>query len=327
MSVFNDIVKIKKHKLKSFQKEINALRNGFVNDKIIDECKGLPYNELKLKITVILSMAILSEKDLDKISNSLNPWWEPLQNAAKLFIIIIILYLGYKLTTFYYLADRVYPKVFENTASFSDGSVIRGGLFENVSMIREHTDSGDVLLEDKILDWLIMRSKKTSFDSSIWTSDETLYRELKMFYRDFEGNILLQEFKKVPFSIESIYMSALRVAGIKNIKIDLSLPKNLTNKYAPFLLFIDIKNPPLLFFSVTDGQNYWNIKNYLAISGALKGEQITFSPNNMPDNNSKAIWNKNGHITKPTSVKLSKNESLPSKDSFIIKNLNTAFAE
>jgi hypothetical protein len=148
-----------------------------------------------------------------------------------------------------------------------------------------------------------------------------------MFYRDFEGNILLQEFKKVPFSIESIYMSALRVAGIKNIKIDLSLPKNLTNKYAPFLLFIDIKNPPLLFFSVTDGQNYWNIKNYLAISGALKGEQITFSPNNMPDNNSKAIWNKNGHITKPTSVKLSKNESLPSKDSFIIKNLNTAFAE
>ena len=139
-----------------------------------------------------------------------------------------------------------------------------------------------------------------------------------MFYRDFEGNVLLQEFKEVPFSIESIYMSALRVAGIKNIKIDLSLPKDLTNKYAPFLLFKYI-NSPLLFFSVTDGQNYWNIKNHLAISGVLKEEQIKFSPNNMTDNNSKAIWDKDDHITKPTLVKLSKNGSFLSNKYYIIK--------
>ena len=321
------IINTPKRKLRALKRELDVYRPGMLSESQLTELKNLPNKEYKKKLLIYLNAQYFKPNEIKELTEKMFPWWEPLQNAAKLFIIIIILYLGYKLTTFYYLADRVYPKVFENTASFSDGTVIRGGLFENVSMIREHTDSGDVLLEDKILDWLIMRSKKTSFDSSIWTSDETLYRELKMFYRDFEGNILLQEFKKVPFSIESIYMSALRVAGIKNIKIDLSLPKNLTNKYAPFLLFIDIKNPPLLFFSVTDGQNYWNIKNYLAISGALKGEQITFSPNNMPDNNSKAIWNKNGHITKPTSVKLSKNESLPSKDSFIIKNLNTAFAE
>jgi hypothetical protein len=321
------IINTPKRKLRALKRELDVYRPGMFSESQLTELKNLPNKEYKKKLLIYLNAQYFKPNEIKELTEKMFPWWEPLQNAAKLFIIIIILYLGYKLTTFYYLADRVYPKVFENTASFSDGTVIRGGLFENVSMIREHTDSGDVLLEDKILDWLIMRSKKTSFDSSIWTSDETLYRELKMFYRDFEGNILLQEFKKVPFSIESIYMSALRVAGIKNIKIDLSLPKNLTNKYAPFLLFIDIKNPPLLFFSVTDGQNYWNIKNYLAISGALKGEQITFSPNNMPDNNSKAIWNKNGHITKPTSVKLSKNESLPSKDSFIIKNLNTAFAE
>lgn len=321
------IINTPKRKLRALKRELDVYRPGMFSESQLTELKNLSNKEYKKKLLIYLNAQYFKPNEIKELTEKMFPWWEPLQNAAKLFIIIIILYLGYKLTTFYYLADRVYPKVFENTASFSDGTVIRGGLFENVSMIREHTDSGDVLLEDKILDWLIMRSKKTSFDSSIWTSDETLYRELKMFYRDFEGNILLQEFKKVPFSIESIYMSALRVAGIKNIKIDLSLPKNLTNKYAPFLLFIDIKNPPLLFFSVTDGQNYWNIKNYLAISGALKGEQITFSPNNMPDNNSKAIWNKNGHITKPTSVKLSKNESLPSKDSFIIKNLNTAFAE
>jgi hypothetical protein len=137
---------------------------------------------------------------------------------------------------------------------------------------------------------------------------------------------LLQEFKKVPFSIENIYMSALRVAGMKNIKIDLSLPKNLTNNYAPFLLFKDIY-PPLLFFSVTDGQNYWNIKNYLAISGALKEEQIKFSPNDLPDNNSKVIWDKDANITKPTSKKLSKNASFPSDKYYIIKDLNKAFAE
>jgi hypothetical protein len=236
------------------------------------------------------------------------------------------LYLGYSLTTFYCIADRVYPKVFEYNASFSDGTFKNIGLFDNVSMIHKSTDSGNVLLEDKIFDWLLMRNKKTSFDSNVWTADERLYQELKMFYRDFEGNVLLQEFKKVPFSIENIYVSALRVAGMKNIKIDLSLPKNLTNNYAPFLLFKDI-NPPLFFFSVTDGQNYWNIKSYFAISGTLKEEQIKFSPNNMPDNNSKVIWDKDANLTLPSSKKLSKNASFPSNKYYIIKDLNKAFAE
>jgi len=320
------IINTPKRKLRALKRELDVYRPGMFSESQLTELKNLPNKEYKKKLLIYLNAQYFKPNEIKELTEKMFPWWEPLQNAAKLFIIIIVLYLGFKLTTFYYLADRVYPKVFENTASFSDGTVIRGGLFENVSMIREHTDSGDVLLEDKLLDWLLLRSKKTSFDSSVWTSDETLYRELKMFYRDFEGNVLLQEFKEVPFSIESIYMSALRVAGMKNIKIDLSLPKDLTNKYAPFLLFKYI-NSPLLFFSVTDGQNYWNIKNHLAISGVLKEEQIKFSPNNMTDNNSKAIWDKDDHITKPTLVKLSKNGSFLSNKYYIIKDLNKAYAE
>ena len=320
------IINTPKRKLRALKRELDVYRPGMFSESQLIELKNLSNKEYKKKLLIYLNMAMLQPDQIKELTEKMFPWWEPLQKAAKVFIIIFALYLGYSLTTFYCIADRVYPKVFEYNASFSDGTFKNIGLFDNVSMIREHTDSGDVLLEDKLLDWLLMRSKKTSFDSSVWTADERLYQELKMFYRDFEGNVLLQEFKKVPFSIENIYMSALRVAGMKNIKIDLSLPKNLTNNYAPFLLFKDI-NPPLFFFSVTDGQNYWNIKNYFAISGTLKEEQIKFSPNNMPDNNSKVIWDKDANLTLPSSKKLSKNASFPSDKYYIIKDLNKAFAE
>lgn len=322
------IINTPKRKLRTLKRELDVYRPGMFSESQMTELKNLSNNEYKKKLLIYLNMAMLQPDQIKESTEKMFPWWEPLQKATKVFIIIFALYLGYSLTIFYFIADRVYPKVFEYNASFSDGTFKNIGLFDNVSMISKSTDSGNVLLEDKIFDWLLMRSKKTSFDSSVWTADKRLYQELKMFYRDFEGNVLLQEFKKVPFSIENIYMSALRVAGMKNIKIDLSLPKNLINAYAPFLLFkgkgID---PPLLYFSVTDGQNYWNIINSPDISRVPNGAQIIFSSNSLPDNNSKVIWDKDAHLTLPSLKKLSKNTSVPSVKSYIIKNLDKPFAE
>ena len=322
------IINTPKRKLRALKRELDVYRPGMFSESQLTELKNLSNKEYKKKLLIYLNAQYFKPNEIKELTEKMFPWWEPLQNAAKLFIIIFALYLGYSLTTFYCIADRVYPKVFEYNASFSDGTFKNIGLFDNVSMIHKSTDSGNVLLEDKLLDWLLMRSKKTSFDSSVWTADKRLYQELKMFYRDFEGNVLLQEFKKVPFSIENIYMSALMVAGMKNIKIDLSLPKNLTNAYAPFLLFKGKEiDPPLLYFSVTDGQNYWNIINSPDISRVPNEAQIIFSSNSLPDNNSKVIWDKDAHLTLPSLKKLSKNTSVPSVKSYIIKNLDKPFAE
>ena len=128
MSALNEIARIKNSKLKKFQTEINALRSGLLGNKTIEEWKGLHDSERKLKITVFLCMAMVPEKDLEHIAKIINPWWEPYQKVVKVLMIILVLFVSYQLTTFF-LAKRVYPKVFENDVTFTDGSVKKFGIF------------------------------------------------------------------------------------------------------------------------------------------------------------------------------------------------------
>ena len=129
------IINTPKRKLRALKRELDVYRPGMFSESQLTELKNLSNKEYKKKLLIYLNAQYFKPNEIKELTEKMFPWWEPLQNAAKLFIIIIVLYLGFKLTTFYYLADRVYPKVFENTASFSDGTVIRGGLFENVSIV------------------------------------------------------------------------------------------------------------------------------------------------------------------------------------------------
>lgn len=323
MSALNDLAKIKKSKLKKFQTEINALRSGLLGNKTIEEWKGLPDSERKLKITVFLCMAMISEKELERMVKILNPWWEPYQKAAKLLAAVLVLFFSYQLTTFI-LAKRVYPKVFEHEVAFIDGSVKKYGMFSNASMILEDDTA---LLDDNIFNWLFMVSKKSGYDSTKWTIDKNLYEDLKYFYGDFLGNVPMSaEFTKVPLPIEGIYQAAANVSGVKKIKIDLSVPQNLANKYSPFLFFSQISEP-VFFLSATDGKTYWNIKIYFKDGTVENAEQILFSPLSFSENKNKVIWDKDPNLVFPGLNILFKDSTIRLSRNYILKYPNRPFAE
>lgn len=326
MSALNDIAKIKKHKLKSFQKEINAICSGFLSDEIIQEWKELPDSERKLKITVFLCMAMVSEKNLEHIAKIINPWWEPYQIVAKVFAALLVLFFSFQLATFI-LAKRVYPKVFEHEVALIDGSVKTYGLFDGSSMIYKDCDSGAVLLDAGIFDWLIMDSKTTRFDSTKWTSDKVLFEELNYFYGGFRNNAMrFGELKSVPLSIEEIYQATANVSGIRQIKMDVFVPPNLANKFSPILFYPQIGEFSF-FLSASDGTNYWNIKIYFKDSFIVSAEQILFSPLSFPENKNKVIWDKNPNLTLPGLNILFKDSAIQLSRNYILKYPDRPFAE
>lgn len=325
MGAISDIAKINKHKLKLFQKEINILRNGSLSDKTIEEWKSLYDNERKIKITVFLSMAMLPEKDLERIAKVLDPWWEPYQKIARVLTVIFIVFLAYQLTTFF-LAKRVYPKMFEFDTVFTDGSVKNNRLFEGSSMIYKDTDSGAVLLDVGIIDWLLMRSKKTNYDSTVWTVNEDLHEELKNFYAGFQYNTLMSgELKKVPLSVESIYEAAVKVTGSKKIKMDLYVPAKFSNDHLPFFQFT-YQGIISFFLSVTEGSKYWNIKIDFRGGKPIKWEELLFYPTFQKENQQKVIWDKDQKLNRPASKIIFKDANDSASNNYFIYNLETSTA-
>jgi hypothetical protein len=326
MSPLYGIAKIKKSKLKSFQKEINALRSGLLGDKTIDEWKGLTDSERKLKITVFLCMTMVPEKDLKRIAKIINPWWEPYQKVARILIAMLTLFLTYQTITLF-LAKKVYPKVFEHDVAFADGSVKKYGLFDGSSMVYKDSDSGAVLLDAGIIDWLLMRSKTTRYDSTKWTSDKELNEELKYFYGDFKDNVSMSgELNKVPLPIEGIYQAAINISGVRKIKMDIFVPQGLSNQYSPFLFFSQI-SVPAFFLSATDGKNYWNIKIYFENNVIESAEQIVFSPLSLSQNKNKVIWDKDPNLVFPGLKILFKDSTIQLSRNYILKYPDRSFAE
>ena len=189
MRALNELARVKKPRLKAFQRAINSSRSGLLADDTIDEWKGLTDDERKLKITVFLCMARVPEKDLERIAQILNPWWAPYRTGVLVLLSLFSLMVIYQLST-YFLASRVYPKAFEYNVQFKDGSFKTHGLFYNSSMIKEDSDSGSVLLEDDMVTWLLRKSKKASYDSTLWTSNKKLFDELKFFYANFQSDAI-----------------------------------------------------------------------------------------------------------------------------------------
>lgn len=324
MRALNELAQVKKSKLDDFQREINSFRSGSLDDDTIDKWKKLPDDERKIKVTVFLCMLRVPEKELERIARTLNPPWKPFITGLKILFFLLFLFPLYKTAT-YFMADRVYPKVFEYDVRFTDGSVKTHVLFENYSMIRQESDSVTVLLEANIFDWFLGKSKKADYDSTLWTSNKDLFDELKFFYANFQNNASRsKEIKAVSLPIEKIYKATTEVAGIRKIQMDLRVPENLANNHSPFFSYPN-DGTIYFFLSATEEKNYWNIKIDFR-NEVLRAEEIKFSPDFYPDKQRKVIWDL-GHSQFPALKKLTEDSTESISEKYYIIDLSSAIAK